>query len=87
MLLIRYSALALLQAQRVRGGGAGVGAAVPAAEEEDVEMEIAAEARLLRFRRLEGRIDEGWGHVEVPGPGLVLMLAREFVPDRHLRKP
>jgi len=36
----------------------------------------------VRLRRLPAVFDAAWAHVEVPQPGLLMVVARPFVPDR-----
>ena len=71
-LLIDYSARSLVQ----RGSEVGD------INTHEGDMRLAAEAGLVKLRVLQGRFDSCAGHVDVPGPGLLMIVAKSSVPDR-----
>ena len=71
-LLIAYSARSLVQR----------GVKVGDINTHTGDMRLAAEAGLVKLRVLHGCFDSCAGHVDVPGPGLLMIVAQSSVPDR-----
>jgi hypothetical protein len=71
-LLIDYSARSLVQR----------GVKVGDINTHTGDMRLAAEAGLVKLRVLQGCFDSCAGHVDVPGPGLLMIVAQSSVPDR-----